>query len=196
MVKSKANAVGRKLLKHSKGKPLRAFEGFVGFIYPQVLAASRRMTVREISEWLKRNHGVYVSAVTVAKALREQAKNWDICWREALWSAVADVCRAHDVRPENFLFDRVAFSKLKKEKPVLRLKRSDDSTEGFFRVAGYTASLKEIEDSWFSLDDKLIAEFVVPLAAAIVRARDDGCEPICSVLQRPDAKNPVLAATD
>jgi hypothetical protein len=100
------------------------------------------------------------------------------------------------VKPEDFLFSRDAFTRLKRGKPVLRLNRVDDSTEEFFRVAGYNAALKEIEDSWFSVDDKAIAEFTVPLAAAMIRARDEGIEPACSVLQRTGAKNPIRAATD
>src|SRR5215470_11466403 len=182
MIDLKAKSVGKNLLKHSNAQPVRVPEGFLGYIYPQVLVASRRMTVREVSHWLEQKEGVYVSAVTVAKALREPAKNWDIFWRQRLWSSVADVCRAHDVKPEDFLFSRDAFIRLKRSKPILRLKHADDSTEEFFRIAGYNSALKEIEDSWFSVDDKAIAEFTVPLAAAIIRARDAGIEPVCSVL--------------
>jgi hypothetical protein len=196
MMDSRAKSVGKHLLTHVREKPLKVPEGFLGYMYPYVLVASRRMTVREVSAWLKQKEDVYVSAVTVSKALREPAKNWDIFWRQRLWSPVADVCRAHDVKPEEFLFSRDAFTRLKRSKPVLRVHRADDSTEEFFRVAGYNSALKEIEDGWFSVDDKAIAEFTVPLAAAIIRARDARIEPVCSVLQRTGARNPIQAATD
>jgi hypothetical protein len=196
MIDLKAKNVGQHLLKHSDARPLRVPEGFLGYIYPQVLVSCRRMTVREVSNWLEEKEVVYVSAVTVAKALREPAKNWDIFWRQRLWSSVADVCRAHDVKPEDFLFSRDAFSRLKGSKPVLRMKRAGDSTEEFFRVAGYNSALKEIQEAWFCVDDKAIAEFTVPLAAAMIRARDEGIEPVCSVLQRTGARNAIRAATD
>ncbi len=71
------NKIGLELLQHShKAATFTAQRGLVDELFPYIYGASKRMSTRAISKWLEEAKGVKLSAVTIAKALRDQDRHW------------------------------------------------------------------------------------------------------------------------
>jgi hypothetical protein len=70
--------VGQKLLAHSKAAEFTAKRGLVVELFPFIFGASGRMSSRAISHFLETEHGVKLSSVTINKALKDPAKNWNL----------------------------------------------------------------------------------------------------------------------
>jgi hypothetical protein len=72
------SGVGPKLLAHSKSAEFTARRGLVVELYPFIYGASERMSAKAISEFLVRERGIKLSSVTINKALKEPARNWNL----------------------------------------------------------------------------------------------------------------------
>ena len=69
--------VGQKLLAHSKAAEFSAKRGLVVELFPFIFGASERMSSRAISHFLETEQGIKLSSVTINKALKDPAKNWN-----------------------------------------------------------------------------------------------------------------------
>jgi hypothetical protein len=69
---------GQKLLDHSKSAEFTAKRGLVVELFPFIFAASERMSARAISRFLETEQGIKLSSVTINKALKDPAKNWNL----------------------------------------------------------------------------------------------------------------------
>ena len=70
--------VGQKLLAHSKAAEFSAKRGLVVELFPFIFGASERMSSRAISHFLEAEQGIKLSSVTINKALKDPAKNWNL----------------------------------------------------------------------------------------------------------------------
>ena len=102
--------VGSNLLAHSKRAEFTAMRGLVLDLFPFIFAASQRMSARAISDFLEKEQGVKLSAVTISKAIKEAAKNWNLYFD--MIEPAARVFEREDKKPmREFLFKEQIFWK-------------------------------------------------------------------------------------
>jgi hypothetical protein len=68
---------GQKLFAHSKAAEFTAKRGLVVELFPFIYGAGDRMSAKAISEFLEKEQHIKLSSVTINKALRDPAKNWN-----------------------------------------------------------------------------------------------------------------------
>lgn len=69
---------GQRLLAHSKSAEFTAKRGLVVELFPFLFGAAQRMSARAISRFLQKEQGIKLSSVTINKALKDPAKNWNL----------------------------------------------------------------------------------------------------------------------
>lgn len=69
---------GQKLLAHSKSAEFTARRGLAVELYPFIYGASARMSAPAISQFLATEQGIRLSSVTINKAIKDPAKNWNL----------------------------------------------------------------------------------------------------------------------
>ena len=69
---------GQKLLAHSKSAAFTARRGLAVDLYPFIYGASARMSAPAISDFLAKEQGIQLSSVTINKAIKDPAKNWNL----------------------------------------------------------------------------------------------------------------------
>lgn len=126
-----------------------AQRGIVEELFPYIYHASKRMSTRAISRWLAERHRIKLSAVTIAKALREADKFWAATVEEVA-PAAQIVAAAHGVSVSDVLLDREVFAALRRAqgKPIV--------VAGAVEYAQYETAAAQIEE-WFTVmnDDAL-----------------------------------------
>jgi len=75
---SDLTGAGQKLLAHSKAAEFTARRGLAVELYPFIFGASARMSAPAISEFLEKEQGIKLSAVTINKAVKDPARNWNL----------------------------------------------------------------------------------------------------------------------
>ena len=120
----------------------------LGELFPYVYDASRRMSTRAISAWLKENHGLQISQPTISRALRNPEKYWQ-AFAEFIEPAARRVEEEIRATMQSFLFDERVFEHLLRDLP---------SSFAFPAGGDEAAQFSEIEEAadflnrkWFSL---------------------------------------------
>jgi hypothetical protein len=125
--------------------------GLTEELFPYIYQASRRMSTRAISQYLNLNHKVKISAVSIAKALREADKHW-----ESLYEEVEPAARifgdAHgDSDAEDVLeLDGDAFRALCNQPPTLAMNTDEQRYENYSQ---YENAMYILRDGWFAFDE-------------------------------------------
>jgi hypothetical protein len=106
--------IGCDLVEASRSEETSA-RGLVTDLFPFIAVAAKRMSARSISRYLQARHGVKISAVTVAKALRDPGKHLEP-FAEEVEVAARRVAEAHGhsvggiLRVDPGLFDSISSS--------------------------------------------------------------------------------------
>ena len=95
------NAVGQKLVGHSKSTEFTANRGLVVQLYPFIFEASHRMSARAVSRYLQEENNIKLSAVTITKALNDPQKSW-IAFFETIEAPATII--ANWFRPKSFKY--------------------------------------------------------------------------------------------
>ena len=125
--------------------------GLVSSLFPYIYTASKRMSTRSISAFLQEKHGVKLSAVTIAKALREPERH-AMAILERVEPAARIVATALDVSPDNLLEDENCFVAVKDKPPKIPSGRREEAEEA---LAEYAAARDCLETEWFALPSDL-----------------------------------------
>jgi hypothetical protein len=139
-------------------------------IFPYVFQASERMSARAISKWLDERHHIYLSPVTIAKALREAERYWGLFFDRIYPSACA-FQSAVGARMEQFLFDRQTFEQLLKQGPKRRPAPNAAPALKLRAALDYDSARRTLLNDWFAMDDATIAMSEEPLLPEISRRR-------------------------
>ncbi len=117
-IEADLDGIGPKLLAHSKAAEFTARRGLVVELFPFIFGASERMSAKAISQFLETEQGIKLSGVTINKALKDPAKNWNLYFD--MIEPAARVFQKEDRVPmRDFLFRRQYLLK-KVENPVLK----------------------------------------------------------------------------
>jgi hypothetical protein len=142
--------VGLGLLETSREAEFSA-RGVLPELFPYIHAAADRMSTRAISRWLQEAHGIKLSAVSIAKALRNPDKYW-----EAFADQIEPVARAVEaasgVKMEDFLYDQDVFwHEVRGKKTGLVLDCGDSAEEEQHAFLTYEANLDFLDSHWWSM---------------------------------------------
>jgi hypothetical protein len=142
--------VGASLVAHSQEQEISG-RGLVNSLFPYIYTASKRMSTRAISAFLQEQHGVKLSAVTIAKALREPERH-ALGILERVEPAARTVAAALDVSPESLLEDPNCFEAMKDKPPGIWPGSREETAEA---LAEYDAACDCLETEWFALPSDL-----------------------------------------
>jgi hypothetical protein len=142
--------VGLELLHSSKNGEFSA-RGVLPALFPYIHSASKRMSTRAISRWLQESQGIKLSAVSIAKALRNPEKYWE-AFADQIEPVARSVGQASGVAMESFLFDEDVFRHAVEEKKdglVL------DATDEDLREAllEHEANLDFLRSHWWAVEE-------------------------------------------
>jgi hypothetical protein len=143
--------LGWQLMECSKeDEEFSAQRGLINELFPFIYEASKRMSSRAISRWLAAND-VKLSAVTIAKALRNPKPYWQEM-AEEMEIPARIFANAYDCDVEQILENRELFDHLDKESPTVDAVTREGSMNSFdeIRAAG-----NQLHKGWFSLPDSV-----------------------------------------
>jgi hypothetical protein len=154
---SKPVLIGRSLLEFSKETEFSARRGAVADIYPYVVIASKRMSARAIAKFLENEHGLKISAVTVAKAIRNPKKYW-MFFFDTIEPYANLIQSAHNVAMESFLFDERVFEHFCGTSDPPKHLDALDFDDYQTALGNYHEAVGVIDEKWFGLDHELRRE--------------------------------------
>ena len=138
-------AIGKDLMVHAKTFEIDGNKrGLVAELYPAIFMASERMSARGISRFLKEKHGISLSAVTIAKALNDPKKYWNLFFDTIEPSLVAYEKVEPNERREKYLYDDKAFEKL--EFP------GREKVRKFLLKYEFARAMDDLREKWFTID--------------------------------------------
>jgi hypothetical protein len=135
--------VGQKLLAHSKSAEFTARRGLAVELYPFIYGASSRMSAPAISKFLAMEQGVQLSSVTINKAIKDPAKNWNLFF-DLIEPAARTFADDSGITMEKLLFQKQYFYTIKNPiiKAAAKMLVKDE-------VAKASSLLRQ---KWFSID--------------------------------------------
>ena len=142
--------VGCNLRKYAETEAEFSARGVIYELFPYIYMASKRMSTRAISRWLKDTHKIKLSPVTIAKALRESDKYWKAFFK-TIEPAAQIFGDAHDTYMAEFLMNHELFSGLRSSEKNLTL----SGEEGYHE---YQRAAEIIERDWFEALDEGMRE--------------------------------------
>ena len=135
---------GQKLLAHSKSAAFTARRGLAVELYPFIYGASARMSAPAISDFLAKEQGIQLSAVTINKAVKDPAKNWNLFF-DLIEPYARIYCEDDGIRLKDLLFQKQYFFQPAKNPIVKAVAKALVSEE----VAQAVSILRT---KWFTID--------------------------------------------
>lgn len=108
---------GTALIEHSK-EQFTAQRSIIGEWFPYIYVASRRMSLRAISRWLKDEQGIKLSVVAIARAMHNEERHWREL-AEDIEPAARVFAEAHNAYPAEILSRQELFEALELKPPRL-----------------------------------------------------------------------------
>ncbi len=139
--------IGGRLIEYSR-EELTSARGLVSELFPYIAVAARRMSARSISRYLQERFGVKISAVTIAKALRQPEKYLEPV-ADRIEAAARRVASAQDVYMRVLLTKPDLFWHLREQRPQIGGITKDDQLRAFEH---YEEALSILRDDWFGTD--------------------------------------------
>jgi len=137
--------VGPKLLAHSKAAEFTARRGLVVELFPFIYGASERMSAKAISHFLETEQGIKLSSVTINKALKDPAKNWNLFFDEVEQAARIFVEDDGMLKMRDLLFRKEYFWKRAKH-PLLK------AAVNALTPAKVGWAINVLREKWFVID--------------------------------------------
>ena len=119
-------------------------------LFPYVWLASRRMSTRQISAWLKEHHAIQISQATVSRSLRNPEKYWE-AFSAYIEPAARIVGEALDMDINDLLYpeDDGLFDHFTHDAKPLLTGNDDDELRSAF--SEYEGAVKFLKAEWFAL---------------------------------------------
>jgi hypothetical protein len=146
-------AIGNSLIEHVRDAAASR-PGIIEELFPYIVQASKKISVRAISRFLEEKHGVKVSYVTVGRALRDPLKYWNLYYNrveEQAWI----VAETHSKNLKDFISEPEKYQAMLEEKPVYIC---DGPEEIFEAQLAYDNAVADLDQKWFCLDEKILEE--------------------------------------
>lgn len=148
------NEIGTGLVGHAQNEAEYSARGTLSELFPYIFQASRRMSSRAISRWLAEGPKIKLSAVTIAKALRNADKYWEE-FADFVEPRARIVEDALDWPMEDFLYNEVGFRHHIEDKKTAPKVGGDTFEEQMHSLAEYETAVEFLIDHWFNLDSSV-----------------------------------------
>lgn len=142
--------IGASLVARSQENEISG-RGLATTLFPYIYTASKRMSTRAISAFLQEEHGVKLSAVTIAKALREPEKHAAVAV-DRIEPAARVVAAAQGADVEELLGNADYFAAIRDKPPTIHGTRDDELRDAIFE---YKDAIEDLEKEWFALPSDL-----------------------------------------
>ncbi len=146
-MKDRIHQIGSELVRSSAKAEFTAQRSIVDDLFPYIYLASRRMSLRAISRWLAAEHGIKLSDVAVARAMRNADKHWREMVEE-IEPAARQFADAHDAHAVEVLSDEKLFEALEVKPPIL----DADVSEAYDR---YVEAAGILRNRWFGYPEEV-----------------------------------------
>jgi hypothetical protein len=136
--------IGQKLFTHSKAAEFTARRGLSLELWPFIFGAGERMNAKAISRFLEDEQGFKLSSVTINKALKDPARNWNVYF-DMVEPSARVIAKSDKVALGDLLFQEQYFLKPAKNpvlKVAVKLLVSDEQQ--------YAASI--LRTKWYPID--------------------------------------------
>jgi len=145
--------IGNELLTYAKVEAeFSAQRSLMDDLFPFIYVASKRMSLRAISRWLKERYDISISYNALANAMRNQEKKWSDLL-EDIESAARVFANGHDATPEQVLQDFNYFQFLESQTCIIS--DSEMSHELIVQeVEEITESAGVLRNRWFNLPEE------------------------------------------
>jgi hypothetical protein len=143
--------LGWKLMEDSReDEEFSAQRGLINELFPFIYEASKRMSSRAISRWLAAND-VKLSAVTIAKALRDPKPYWQELLEE-MEAPGRIVANAYGLDVNELIGSRELFDHFAQESPTVQAVTREGCEDSLGEIRGATNLLQL---KWFSLPETI-----------------------------------------
>jgi hypothetical protein len=143
--------VGAALTDYADGEAKFSARGIIDELFPYIHQASRRMSTRAISRWLEEGPKIKLSAVSIAKALRNPEKYWE-GFAEFIEPQARVVQDALDWPMEKFLYNQEGFEHEVSDSKTSPRVSGDSNDEIQRSIWEYENAVQFLRQKWFSLD--------------------------------------------
>jgi hypothetical protein len=119
-------------------------------LFPYVWEASRKMSTRRISNWLKTNYDLQISQATVSRALRNPEKQWE-AFAEFIEPAARVVAHATDNTVEGVLYgiESEIFPPVMEDAvPILK---GETDADLFHAHKDFEEAVEFLKEKWFGV---------------------------------------------
>jgi hypothetical protein len=134
---------GQKLLAYSKKAEFTAKRGLVVELFPFIYGAGERMSAKAISEFLREEQKISLSSVTINKALRDPAKNWNLFF-DLVEPSARTFAESYGAPMKDILFQKEFFYTIKN--PLLKVASKLMVKEEVARASSV------LHAKWFAID--------------------------------------------
>ena len=142
--------IGEDLVKCAEeDEEFSAQRGLMDELFPYIYRASKRMSTRAISRWLKDTRNIKLSAVTIAKGLREADEYWASYYDEVEPYAII-IGGAHKLTEKEVLDDEEWFEGIDSILPSTWHEDDED--------AEYYTAMYKLRTEWYQMLDSVCRE--------------------------------------
>ena len=166
--------IGSELVDYSRTAAEYSARGLVAEMFPFIHEASKRMSARAISRWLKEEKGIKLSDVSIAKALRAPGKYWTM-----LADEVKPLARAVEVGTgvsmQDFLFDDRLFEHISDDEATIFKNVDGSNPEEIMEEVHHVGfAVQQLNEIWFPLSSYARAAAWPYLAPVVEKEGEDG----------------------
>jgi hypothetical protein len=145
--------IGKELLTYAKEEAeFTAQRSLLDDLFPFIYVASKRMSLRAISRWLKDAHDISISYNALANAMKNEDKKWSALL-EDLESSARIFAKGHDSTPEDVLKDFNYFQAMESQNCVVS---AIDMPQELIEkeIKEITESARVLRNRWFNLPEE------------------------------------------
>lgn len=146
--------IGSGLVEYAEKEAEYSARGILSELFPYIFQASRRMSSRAISRWLAEGPKVKLSAVSIAKALRNAEKYWEE-FADFIEPQARIVEDALEWPMEDFLYNEIGFRHTTEDAKTSPKVSGDTQEEQLRSFDEYRSAVHFLNDHWFSLDSSV-----------------------------------------
>ena len=150
----KTTEIGQKLLHYAEKKDhFSAQRKLAGELFPYIWVASKRMSLRAISRWLKDSMGVSLSVKTISLAMKNERKHW-LALVDRLEPSARGFRAAYEFRSWEIVLKLTpeVFLSYKNQTPPVLV--GENKNKVYFTKEDIDAAANFLWEKWFSLPEE------------------------------------------
>ena len=144
-MKDQLRDIGQALVEHSEQAEFTAQRSAIEVLFPYVFMAGKKMSLRAMSAWLAKAHGVELSPMALSRAMRAKVKHWRRI-ADDVEPAARTLADQADCGIEDVLFNQDLFEHLAGKRPEFKAVDEQDARE---QLESYEDAVVTLRDRWY-----------------------------------------------